>query len=181
MPTPKHKRQLTTWQFSVKQRGDFTSGNRTANLFLELTARPPRASPVCYRPTCDGENKGRRAGSTISSVTKLPVLFLFLRQNADKPTPKHRRQLITWQIFWEEISQPGIEPPTSSLNSPPVVPGHSRFVINQLVTRKTKEGGRAWWGEWLGSLVVSSDSHETKLGHCNELDRQATLRPPRPS
>ena len=32
------------------------------------------------------------------------------------PTPKHMRQFTTWQVFCqEEISQPGIESPTSSL------------------------------------------------------------------
>ena len=44
-------------------------------------------------------------------------LFYFLRQKADMPAPKHRRQLTIWQVFLssrEEISQPGIEPPTSS-------------------------------------------------------------------
>ena len=35
-PAPKHKRQLTTWQVSVKQRGDFTCGNRTVDLFFEI-------------------------------------------------------------------------------------------------------------------------------------------------
>ena len=35
MPTPKHRRQLTTWQVSI-MRGDFTAKIQTANLFLEI-------------------------------------------------------------------------------------------------------------------------------------------------
>ena len=35
MLEPKHMRQLSTLQVFVKQRGDFTVGSRTANLFLE--------------------------------------------------------------------------------------------------------------------------------------------------
>ena len=34
-------------------------------------------------------------------------VYLFLRQKVDRPTPKHRRWLTTWRVFWssrEEIS-----------------------------------------------------------------------------
>jgi hypothetical protein len=59
----------------------------------------------------------------VENNVKLGVLFLvcvcvfqkhknkFLRQKADRPTPKHRRQLTTWQVCLssrEEISKPGI-------------------------------------------------------------------------
>ena len=51
------------------------------------------------------------------SVNFLLFYCYFLRQKIDRPTPKHRREFITWQIFKssrEKISEPGIEPPTSS-------------------------------------------------------------------
>ena len=46
------------------------------------------------------------------------LIFNFLRQKANMPTPKHKRQLTTWQVFLSsrvEIPQLGIDSPTSSL------------------------------------------------------------------
>ena len=67
-------------------------------------------------------NFQRRAmPSPYIKITSVFFIFIFLsfwRRKADMPSPKHKRQLTTWQVFLssrEENSQPGIEPPTSSL------------------------------------------------------------------
>ena len=72
-----------------------------------------------------GEEARKVTNRRSASISRFH-LILFLRQMADRLAPKHRRQLTAWQVFMssrEEISQLGIEPPTSSMRfgfiSPP--------------------------------------------------------------
>ena len=56
-PMPYHRRQLTTWKvFCQVEGGDFTAGNRTANIFLEVFGIfPPSSSSLELSWTTKGK------------------------------------------------------------------------------------------------------------------------------
>ena len=77
----------------------------------------------------------------------LVELFFFWRKKVDKPTSEHRAELTTWQVFLssrEEISQPEIEPQTSSFRF-----GFLSTIIQQFRVISSLVG--------LGSTGISTD------------------------
>ena len=119
-----------------------------------------------FRADTHGEHKGKILVEIYESFTYMyqvfgvdgfVLIFMFcLRHKADKPTPKHKRRLITWQVFCQvERRFHSREMPTSSLRFgylPTIIIQEFRVVVDwelmDLNVNDPRWTSKSVWPQW---------------------------------